>query len=140
MDKARSAQAVPQKSNQMTFIIGNLLCSLGFVSGNLPAEHLIPCLQEVGWVKFPSLQHLSWAAQWLQYQEDLSKRLQEKDTLVVPIFENEVNILTSALPLQCFKDLEATLSSIQSDNLKFMHTACYISAPSTCCTLETETR
>ena len=51
-------------------------------------------------MKFPSLQHLSWAAQWLQYQGDLSQRLQEKDTLVVPIFENEVPSPASALPLQ----------------------------------------
>jgi len=48
-------------------------------------------VQEVGWVKFPSLQHLSWAAQWLEYRQGLSRRLEEdKDTLVVPIFEDEV--------------------------------------------------
>ena len=62
-------------------------------------------------MKFPSLQHLSWAAQWLQYQEGLSKRLQEEDTLVVPIFEDEVNFLTFAPFCGFSRGLEAAESS-----------------------------
>ena len=47
-------------------------------------------LQEVGWVKIPSLQTLSWAAQWLEYRKGLQKQL-SGDAFVVPIFESEVH-------------------------------------------------
>lgn len=54
-------------------------------------------LQEVGWVKIPSLQTLSWAAQWLQYQRNLQAKLDE-DALVVPVFESEVQTTLALQP------------------------------------------
>lgn len=50
-------------------------------------------LQEVGWIKFPTLQHLSWAAQWLSYAESLRGQLADEDqALVVPVFEDKVSL------------------------------------------------
>ena len=46
-------------------------------------------LQELGWIRFPTLQHLSWAAQWLRYRQQLDKRLEEP-AFEVPIIDNEV--------------------------------------------------
>lgn len=46
-------------------------------------------LREVGWVKFPTLQHLSWAAQWLAYARRLRQKL-EKPALVVGVFQEQV--------------------------------------------------
>ena len=50
-------------------------------------------LQEVGWIKFPTLQHLSWAAQWLSYAKSLRGQLAEQgQALVVPVFEDKVSL------------------------------------------------
>ena len=46
-------------------------------------------LQQVGWQREPSLMHLAWAAQWLQYRANLSTRL-DSPALVIPIFEQKV--------------------------------------------------
>ena len=49
-------------------------------------------LAELGWMKFPRLMHLGWAAQWLQYEAELRANL-SRPALVVPIFEEEVSLL-----------------------------------------------
>lgn len=46
-------------------------------------------LAEVGWLKFPKLMHIGWAAQWLQYEAKLRANL-SRPALVVPIFDEEV--------------------------------------------------
>ena len=46
---------------------------------------------QVGWQREPSLLHMAWAAQWLQYSQKLSQRLAEP-ALVVPIFEKQVSL------------------------------------------------
>lgn len=46
-------------------------------------------LQQTGWLRFPTLQYLSWAAQWLKYRQDLQAKL-EQDALVIPVFESQV--------------------------------------------------
>lgn len=49
-------------------------------------------LQEVGWIKFPTLQHLSWTGQWLVYARALRAQLLA-EALVIPIFKDEVSAL-----------------------------------------------
>jgi hypothetical protein len=44
-------------------------------------------LVEVGWLKFPSLLHVVWAAQWQDYLEALQRRLDAQPALVVPVFD-----------------------------------------------------
>jgi hypothetical protein len=46
-------------------------------------------LAEVGWLKFPKLMHIGWAAQWLHYEAELHANL-SRPALVVPIFKEEV--------------------------------------------------
>jgi hypothetical protein len=46
-------------------------------------------LQEVGWAKIPTLRHLTWAAQWLQYTARLERHL-ERAAVEVPVFGGEV--------------------------------------------------
>lgn len=46
-------------------------------------------LAEVGWLKFPKLMHIGWAAQWLQYEAELQANL-SKPALVVQIFKEQV--------------------------------------------------
>lgn len=50
-------------------------------------------LAEVGWLKFPKLMHIGWAAQWLQYETELRMNL-SLPALVVPIFEEKVRKIT----------------------------------------------
>ena len=45
-------------------------------------------LQQTGWLKFPTLQYLGWAAQWLKYLQDLQTRLKQ-EALVIPVFESQ---------------------------------------------------
>ena len=49
-------------------------------------------LAEVGWLKFPKLMHIGWAAQWLQYEAELRTNLSEP-ALVVPVFEEQVSTI-----------------------------------------------
>ncbi len=53
-------------------------------------------LAEMGWLKFPKLMHIGWAAQWLQYETELRANL-SRPALVVPIFREQVGTF-SALP------------------------------------------
>jgi hypothetical protein len=46
-------------------------------------------LAELGWIKFPKLMHLGWAAQWLQYEARLKANL-SRAALEVPVFKEEV--------------------------------------------------
>lgn len=46
-------------------------------------------LAELGWIKFPKLMHLGWAAQWLQYEARLKANL-SRPALEVPVFKEEV--------------------------------------------------
>ncbi|BDA49567.1 hypothetical protein COCOBI_14-1860 [Coccomyxa sp. Obi] len=46
-------------------------------------------LAEVGWLKFPKLMHIGWAAQWLQYETELRANL-SRPALVVPIFKEQI--------------------------------------------------
>lgn len=46
-------------------------------------------LAEVGWLRFPKLMHMGWAAQWLLYEADLRANL-SRPALVVPVFEDQV--------------------------------------------------
>lgn len=48
-------------------------------------------LQQTGWMKAPSLQYLSWAAQWLKYTQGLQTRLAQ-EALVIPVFESQVSL------------------------------------------------
>ena len=48
-------------------------------------------LAELGWVTFPKLMHLGWAAQWLEYEGRLKANL-SRPALEVPIFKNQVSI------------------------------------------------
>ncbi len=48
-------------------------------------------LAELGWVTFPKLMHLGWAAQWLEYEGRLKANL-SRPALEVPIFKNKVSI------------------------------------------------
>eukprot|EP00887_Chlorella_sp_A99_P003150 scaffold9.g3150.t1 len=45
-------------------------------------------LVELGWQKFPSLQHLVWAAQWQDYLERLDARLESTPARVVPVLQD----------------------------------------------------
>lgn len=56
-------------------------------------------LQQTGWIKFPTLQYVSWAAQWLEYQQNLETKL-EWEALVVPIFESQVPMQSPLHSLQ----------------------------------------
>ena len=47
-------------------------------------------LAELGWVKFPKLMHLGWAAQLLQYEARLKANLSHPAT-EVPIFKEAVS-------------------------------------------------
>ncbi|KAK9821321.1 hypothetical protein WJX81_001912 [Elliptochloris bilobata] len=44
-------------------------------------------LAETGWQAFPTLMHLGWAAQWLEYEAELRANL-SKPALTVPVFKN----------------------------------------------------
>lgn len=46
-------------------------------------------LAEVGWEKDPTLMHLAWAAQWLDYAAELRTNLSQP-ALVVPVFEDAI--------------------------------------------------
>ncbi|CAL5224693.1 g7419 [Coccomyxa viridis] len=46
-------------------------------------------LAELGWVTFPKLMHLGWAAQWLEYEGRLKANL-SRPALEVPIFKNQI--------------------------------------------------
>ena len=45
-------------------------------------------LAELGWIKFPKLMHLGWAAQWLQYEARLKANL-TRPALEVPVFKEQ---------------------------------------------------
>jgi len=47
-------------------------------------------LAELGWIKFPKLMHLGWAAQWLQYEARLKANL-SRPAMEVPIFKEAVS-------------------------------------------------
>ena len=47
-------------------------------------------LAELGWIKFPKLMHLGWAAQWLQYEARLRANL-TRPALKVPIFKEQAS-------------------------------------------------
>ena len=47
-------------------------------------------LAELGWIKFPKLMHLGWAAQWLQYEARLKANL-TRPALEVPIFKEQAS-------------------------------------------------
>jgi len=47
-------------------------------------------LAELGWIKFPKLMHLGWAAQWLKYEARLKANL-SRPALEVPIFKEAVS-------------------------------------------------
>ena len=49
-------------------------------------------LAEVGWLKFPKLMHIGWAAQWLQYEAELRTNLSQP-ALVVPVFKEQVSTI-----------------------------------------------
>ena len=55
-------------------------------------------LAELGWIKFPKLMHLGWAAHWLQYEARLKANL-SRPALEVPVFKEEVRyaVLTQSL-------------------------------------------
>ena len=46
-------------------------------------------LADLGWVTFPKLMHLGWAAQWLEYEGRLRANL-SCPALEVPIFKEAV--------------------------------------------------
>ena len=48
-------------------------------------------LAELGWVTFPKLMHLGWAAQWLEYEGRLKANL-SRPALEVPIFKEKVSV------------------------------------------------
>lgn len=57
-------------------------------------------LQELGWIRFPTLQHLSWAAQWLKYRENLDHLLDkaERNAEIVSVYTDEVRPPPDAPP------------------------------------------
>ena len=55
-------------------------------------------LAELGWIKFPKLMHLGWAAQWLQYEARLKANLSHP-AMEVPIFKEAVRHKFSPLLL-----------------------------------------
>ena len=44
---------------------------------------------QVGWIKFPSLMHLAWAAQWLQYDRELRANL-TRPAHIITVFDDAV--------------------------------------------------
>ena len=48
-------------------------------------------LAELGWVTFPKLMHLGWAAHWLEYEGRLKANL-SRPALEVPIFKEKVGL------------------------------------------------
>ena len=56
-------------------------------------------LAEVGWLKFPKLMHMGWAAQWLLYEAELRTNL-SRSALIVPVFEDQVRNILHDLPLR----------------------------------------
>lgn len=60
-----------------------------FGPGYFAAVDELGRLQEVGWIKLPSLQHLSWAGQWLSYASKLRESL-KAPALELPVFDKQV--------------------------------------------------
>ncbi|KAK9816886.1 hypothetical protein WJX72_006713 [[Myrmecia] bisecta] len=59
------------------------------VAGSFAGVNQQGQLVEVGWEKDPTLMHLAWAAQWLEYEAELSANL-TRPALVVPVFEEAI--------------------------------------------------
>ena len=69
-------------------------------------------LGELGWIKFPKLMHLGWAAQWLNYEARLKAQL-ARPALDVPIFKEAVRcwlLLVSSQPASALCVLKAQLT------------------------------
>ena len=47
-------------------------------------------LAQLGWQKFPTLLHLAWGAQWLDYSLRLAANL-SRPALVLPVFHHQVH-------------------------------------------------
>lgn len=48
-------------------------------------------MQEVGWLRLPTLMHMGWAGQWLLYEEALRANL-SRPALTIPILANQVRL------------------------------------------------
>lgn len=61
------------------------------MAGNFAAVGSDGRLAELGWVKLPTLMHLAWGAQWLDYTRRLSADL-SRPALTLPVFENQASV------------------------------------------------
>lgn len=63
------------------------------VAGHFAAVGSDGRLAELGWVKLPTLMHLAWGAQWLDYTRRLSANLSQP-ALTLSVFKQQASALS----------------------------------------------